>query len=58
MSLLTILIVLLIVAAFGGFWSNSGGRTYGPYGWSPLGVIVVILVILLLTGNLGNIRLR
>jgi len=58
MSILTILIILLVVAACGGFWSNSGGRTYGSYGWSPLGVIVIILVVLLVTGNLGHIRLR
>jgi hypothetical protein len=54
MSLMTILIVLLIVAAAGGFWSNTGGRQFGVYGWSPLGVVLVVLLILLLLGYLDG----
>jgi hypothetical protein len=54
MSLLTILVVLLIVAAAGGFWSNTGGRTFGVYGWSPVGIVLVILLVLFLTGYLDG----
>jgi hypothetical protein len=46
-NLTTLLIVLLICALlFGGL----GGR--GPYGWSPAGVLLVILLVLWLTGRL------
>jgi hypothetical protein len=54
MSLLTLLIILLVVAALGGFWSNSGGRAYGFYGWSPVGVVLVVLFILYITGTLDT----
>jgi hypothetical protein len=51
MSLTTLLIILLVVAVlFGGFGSSRG---WGYYGWSPVGIVVLILVILLLTGNLA-----
>lgn len=47
MSLMTVLIILLVAAvAFGGF-----GRL-GPYGWSPAGVVLLVLVVLWLTGRL------
>ena len=47
----TLLIVLLLLAIlFGGYGSRSG---WGYYGWSPVGIIVLILLILLLTGNLS-----
>jgi hypothetical protein len=50
MSLLTLLIILLVIAIlFGGYGSNRG---WGYYGWSPVGLLVLILLILLLTGNL------
>jgi hypothetical protein len=50
-SLVTLLIILLIVAVvFGGFGTTRG---WGYYGWSPLGLVVLILLILLLTGNLS-----
>lgn len=50
MSLLTILIVLLVVAvAFGG-WGHT--QNWGYRGWSPVGVVVLILVLLWLTGRL------
>jgi hypothetical protein len=51
MSVTTLLIILLVVAVlFGGFGSSRG---WGYYGWSPVGIIVLILLILLLTGNLA-----
>jgi hypothetical protein len=43
-----ILLVLLVMALFGG---GFGHARLGYYGWSPAAVIVVILVILLLTGR-------
>ena len=50
MSLVTLLIILLVIAVlFGGYGSNRG---WGYYGWSPVGLLVLILLILLLTGNL------
>lgn len=44
-----LLIVLLIVAVGGGTWGHS---RYGAAGWSPAGLLVLVLVILWLTGNL------
>lgn len=48
--LMTILIILLVLSLLGGGW---GYRRYGYASWSPGGLILLILVILLLTGNLG-----
>lgn len=49
MSLLTLLIVVLVIALlFGGF----GHARMGAVGWSPLGIIVVVLLVLWLTGGL------
>ncbi len=47
--LLIILIVLLVLSLGGGAWGHS---RFGYAGWSPLGIILVLLVILYLTGNL------
>jgi len=44
-----ILIILLLFALGGGGWGYS---RYGAVGMSPAGLILVILVILMLTGNL------
>ncbi len=50
MSILTLLIILLVVAIlFGGYGSTRGG--YGYWGWSPVGLIVIILLIYLLVGG-------
>jgi hypothetical protein len=51
MSLGMLLIILLILAVVFGGWGSSRG--WGYYGWSPVGLIVLILLILLLTGNLA-----
>ena len=48
--LLIILIIRLVIALAGGRW---GYERYGVAGFSPLGIILIILVILLLTGNLS-----
>lgn len=45
-----IVIILLIVALFGGGYGHSRG--WGVYGWSPLGLLVLIVLFLLVTGNL------
>jgi hypothetical protein len=47
--MLIVLIVLLLLATGGGFWGHS---RYGYAGWSPLGIVVVLLVVLWLTGNI------
>jgi len=47
MSLTTLLIVLLLAALLFGGLGN-----FGVYGWSPAGVIFVVLILLLLTGRL------
>jgi Protein of unknown function (DUF3309) len=47
--MLTILLILLVVAALGGGFGYSRA---GYLGWSPAGIIVLILVIMALTGRL------
>ncbi len=47
--LFIILAVLLIMALAGGGWGYS---RYGYAGWSPAGILVLLLVLLWLTGNL------
>jgi hypothetical protein len=49
----TILIVILILLLVGAFpvWPHARAWGYGPFG-GLLGVVVLIVVILLLTGNL------
>lgn len=50
MNILLVLVVLLIIAlCFGGF---GPGRNWGGYGWSPAGVVLLVLFVLWLTGNL------
>jgi hypothetical protein len=47
--LLWILILLLALSLGGGGWGHS---RFGYVGWSPAGIIILVLVVLLLTGNL------
>ncbi len=49
--LLTILVILLLLALLGGGYGSTRG--WGYYGWSPLGLVILILIILALTGNLN-----
>lgn len=49
--LFTILIVLLLLALLGGGYGSTRG--WGYYGWSPLGLIVLIILVMALTGNLS-----
>ena len=44
-----VILVLLVLALAGGGWGHS---RYGASSWSPAGIILVIAVIMLLTGNL------
>jgi len=49
--MLTLLVVLIILALLsGGFGYRRG---WGYYGWSPLGLLILIVLILALTGNLN-----
>jgi hypothetical protein len=47
--LMIALIVVFILALGGGGWGHS---RYGYVGWSPAGLILLILVVLWFTGNL------
>lgn len=47
--LLTILLVILVLSLLGGGW---GYPRYGAWGFSPLGLVLVVLLILYLTGGL------
>jgi hypothetical protein len=44
----TILLILLIVALLGG---GIGHSRFGYAGWSPAGILVVILLLMLFTGH-------
>ena len=46
--LLTILIILLVLALLGG---GFGYGRYGGVAWSPLGLLLLIALILVLTGS-------
>jgi hypothetical protein len=47
--LLIILIVVLFLCLGGGAWGHS---TYGYAGWSPLGLVLIVLLLLFLTHRL------
>jgi hypothetical protein len=46
--LMLILLIVLVLALVGG---GIGHSRVGPLGWSPAGVILVILLVLLFTGH-------
>lgn len=48
--MLTIILVVLLVLALGG--GGFGHRRVGAVGWSPAGLILLILIVLWLTGRL------
>jgi hypothetical protein len=54
MSLGTILLIILVIALFGGFSGLGGGPFYGTgyYGGGGLGLVIVVLLILVLLGRL------
>lgn len=47
--MITILVIILLIALLGG---GLGHGRFGAAGWSPAGIIAVILIIMLLTGRL------
>jgi hypothetical protein len=47
--LMIILVVLFVIALGGGGWGHS---RYGYAGWSPAGIILLVLGVLWLTGRL------
>jgi hypothetical protein len=47
--LLVFLVVLMVLALGGGGWGHS---RYGYVGWSPAGLILLVVLGLWLTGNL------
>jgi hypothetical protein len=49
--LLTLLVILLLIALLGGGYGSTRG--WGYYGWSPLGLLILIVLILALTGSLN-----
>jgi hypothetical protein len=46
--MLTILLIVLVIALLGG---GLGHSRYGAVGWSPAGILVVILLLWLVTGH-------
>ena len=52
MSIGTILLIILILVLIGAFpsWPHSRGWGYGPSG--ILGIVVLVLIVLLLTGRI------
>jgi hypothetical protein len=52
MNLLTLLIILLILAVLFGAVGPSWQPGLGMYSWSPVAVVLVILLVLLLLGRL------
>lgn len=50
--MLSLLVILLVIAAIFGVWGH-GQPSYGYRSWSPLGIVVVVLLILWATGHLG-----
>jgi len=46
--MLTILLILLLIALIGG---GMGHSRFGYAGWSPAGIILVIVLVMFLTGT-------
>jgi hypothetical protein len=47
--LFLIVVVLLVVSLGGGAWGHS---RYGYAGWSPAGILIVVLAVMWFTGSL------
>lgn len=47
-NMFTILIILLVLALLGG---GLGHGRYGYAGWSPAGILVIVLLVLFLSGH-------
>ncbi|MEO6418305.1 MAG: hypothetical protein ABIP39_02795 [Polyangiaceae bacterium] len=49
-AMLTIILIVLLVMALGdGGWGHS---RYGAAGWSPAGILILVLVVMFFTGHL------
>ena len=48
-TLAWVLLILLVFALAGG---GFGHASWGVYGWSPAGILILVLLVLLLTGRL------
>jgi hypothetical protein len=48
--MLMIILIILVVAALAG--GGLGHSRFGYAGWSPAGILIVILLVLYFTGNL------
>lgn len=48
--MLMIILIILVVAALAG--GGVGHRRFGYAGWSPAGILIVVLLALYFTGNL------
>jgi len=46
--MLTILLILLVIALLGG---GLGHARYGYVGWSPAGIVLLVLLLWLITGH-------
>lgn len=46
--MITLLLIVLVIALIGG---GLGHSRFGYAGWSPAGLLVVILLVMLLTGH-------
>ena len=55
MSLIMLLIVVLLVLAIAGAVPSFG---YGRHASGVVALILIVLLVLFLTGNLGHLRLR
>jgi len=47
--LMTVLMILLVLAVLGAAFGHS---RFGAVGWSPVGLLVVVLVVMWFTGSL------
>jgi len=54
----TVLIIILIIALFGGGWGYRSGwyGGYGPAGtgYNPVGILLMVLIIMLIIGLIGG----
>jgi hypothetical protein len=59
MSLIDLLLIVLLIAALGGFGWNAGWRApAGPVYFNPLGLVLLVLVVLLLVALLAPWPMR
>ncbi len=51
---MTLLLIVIVVCLLCG---GLGHAQWGAAGWSPLGLVLAIILVLWLTGNLGRLHL-